>query len=54
MTLPDFAAVCPLISSTIIGDKKPKDVYDVGQRLEIVYEDHPIEGFTLPRFRIID
>jgi uncharacterized OB-fold protein len=44
----------PLISSTIIGDKMPKDVYDVGQRLEVVYEDHPNEDFTLPRFRIID
>ena len=43
----------PLISSTLIGDRKPKDVYDVGQTVEIVYEDHPNEGFTLPRFRII-
>jgi hypothetical protein len=44
----------PLISSTLVGGKLPKDVYDVGQRVEIVYEDHPNEGFTLPRFRIID
>jgi uncharacterized protein len=43
----------PLISSTIIGDKQPKDVYDVGQTVEVVYEDHPKEGFTLPRFRIV-
>ena len=44
----------PLISSTLVGDKMPKDVYDVGQKVEIVYEDHPREGFTLPRFRIVD
>jgi hypothetical protein len=44
----------PLISSTLVGDKMPRDVYDVGQRVEIAYEDHPREGFTLPRFRIID
>lgn len=43
----------PLISTTLIGDKLPKDVYDVGQKVEIVYEDHPAEGFTLPRFRIV-
>jgi uncharacterized protein len=44
----------PLISSTLIGDKRPKDVYDVGQKVEIVYEDHPNDGFTLPRFRIVE
>jgi uncharacterized OB-fold protein len=44
----------PLISSTLVGDKMPRDVYDVGQRVEIAYEDHPRDGFTLPRFRIID
>jgi uncharacterized protein len=44
----------PLISSTLVGDKMPRDVYDVGQRVEIAYEDHPREGFTLPRFRIVD
>jgi uncharacterized protein len=42
----------PLISSTLVGDRMPKDVYDVGQRVEIVFEDHPRDGFTLPRFRI--
>jgi uncharacterized protein len=44
----------PLISSTLVGDKMPRDVYDVGQKVEIVYEDHPRDGFTLPRFRIAD
>jgi uncharacterized protein len=44
----------PLISSTLIGDKMPKDVYDVGRNVEIVFEDHPREGFTLPRFRIVE
>lgn len=43
----------PLISTTLVGDKLPKDVYDVGQRVEIVYEDWPREEFTLPRFRIV-
>ena len=27
---------------------------NVGQTVEVVYEDHPAEGFTLPRFRIVD
>jgi uncharacterized OB-fold protein len=44
----------PLISSTLVGDKMPRDVRDVGQRVEIVYEHHPRDGFTLPRFRILD
>jgi uncharacterized OB-fold protein len=44
----------PLISSTLVGDKMPRDVYDVGQKVEIVYEDHSRGGFTLPRFRIVD
>jgi uncharacterized protein len=44
----------PLISSTLVGDRMPRDVYDVGQRVEIVYEDHPRDDFTLPRFRIAD
>jgi uncharacterized protein len=44
----------PLISSTLVGATQPTDVYDVGQNVQIVYEDHPAEGFTLPRFRIID
>jgi uncharacterized protein len=44
----------PLISSTLVGDKRPKEIADVGQRVEVVYEDHPNEGFTLPKFRIVD
>ena len=43
----------PLISSQIVGEKKPKDIYDVGQTVEVVFEDHPNEGFTLPKFRIV-
>jgi uncharacterized OB-fold protein len=43
----------PMISTQLTGEKKPKDIYDVGQRVEVVYEDHPDEGFTLPKFRII-
>lgn len=41
----------PLISATLIGES-PDDVHDVGQEVEIVYEDHPAEGFTMPRFRL--
>jgi uncharacterized OB-fold protein len=44
----------PLISSTLVGTALPKDIYDIGQKVEIVYEDHPAEGFTLPRFRILE
>ena len=44
----------PLISSTLTGDKRPKEIADVGQRVEVVYEDHPTEQFTLPKFRITD
>lgn len=40
----------PLISSTIIGEQPTAD--DVGQPVEIVYEDHPDMRFTLPRFRL--
>jgi uncharacterized OB-fold protein len=43
----------PLISSQLVGDRKPKNIYDVGQRVEVVYEDHPNEGFTIPKFRIV-
>jgi uncharacterized OB-fold protein len=44
----------PLVSSTLVGERRPKDIYDVGQRVEVVYEDHPAEGFTIPRFRIVE
>jgi len=44
----------PLVSSTLIGDRRPKKIYDIGQKVEVVYEDHPNEGFTIPKFRIID
>jgi uncharacterized OB-fold protein len=40
----------PLISSNVI-DIEPKDV-KVGMPVEIVYEDHPSKGFTLPKFRV--
>ena len=41
----------PLISTTLVGET-PDDVHDIGQEVEIVYEDHPDQGFTLPRFRM--
>jgi uncharacterized OB-fold protein len=44
----------PLVSSTLVGERRPKAIYDVGQRVEVVYEDHPAEGFTIPRFRIVE
>ena len=44
----------PLVSSTLVGPRLPKDVYDVGQKGEVVFEDHPAEGFSLPRFRIVE
>lgn len=39
----------PLISSLIV-DIAPQDV-KVGMPVEVVYEDHPTEGFTLPLFK---
>lgn len=44
----------PLISSQLVGDRRPKNIADVGQRVDVVFEDHPGEGFTLPKFRILD
>ena len=43
----------PLISSQLVGDNQPNDVHNVGQRVEVVYEDHPNEGFTLPKFQVV-
>jgi uncharacterized OB-fold protein len=43
----------PLISSTLVGGNQPIDVHNVGQDVEIVYEDHPNLGFTLPKFRVV-
>ncbi|MEV7005110.1 OB-fold domain-containing protein [Streptosporangium sp. NPDC051022] len=42
----------PLISSTI--DDVDDPVAAIGRRVEVYFEDHPAEGFTLPRFRLID
>ncbi len=41
----------PIVSSTLI-DCSPDEVY-VGMPVEVVYEDHPNEGFTVPRWRPI-
>lgn len=44
----------PLISTTIVG-KQPTDlVAAVGEPVQIVYEDYPELGFTIPRFELID
>jgi hypothetical protein len=42
----------PLISSTMVG-RMPR-AGDVGNPVRVVYEDHPAEGFTLPRFELAD
>ena len=39
----------PMISSTML-DVEPGDVR-VGMPVQIVYEDHPNEGFTIPKFK---
>lgn len=43
----------PLISSTLVGDV-PDTIDIVGRRCTIVYEDHPDEEFTIPRFALRD
>ncbi len=39
----------PLLSSMLVDIDPP--AMKVGMRVEIVYEDHPNEGFTLPLFK---
>jgi uncharacterized OB-fold protein len=39
----------PILSSTLV-QCNPEEVY-VGMPVEVVYEDHPNEGFTMIRFR---
>ena len=43
----------PLISAMLI-DKIADPIASVGSPVEIVFEDHPKDGFTLPRFRLVD
>jgi uncharacterized OB-fold protein len=43
----------PMISSQLVGAIMPSDVYHIGQPVEVIYEDHPQQEFTLPKFRII-
>jgi uncharacterized protein len=42
----------PLISSTIVGEQ-PESLMAVGTPVQVVYEDHAADGFTLPRFEIV-
>lgn len=44
----------PVISSTIIGEQPEDPIGDIGRRVRIVFEDHPGEDMTLPRFELID
>lgn len=41
----------PMFGTNVIGCK-PEDVH-IGARVEIVFEDHPEEGFTLPKARVL-
>jgi uncharacterized OB-fold protein len=42
----------PLMSSTVIGEQPPMEGY-AGLPVRIAYEDHPNDGFTLPRFELV-
>ncbi|MFD7443666.1 Zn-ribbon domain-containing OB-fold protein [Streptomyces sp. NPDC059909] len=44
----------PLISSTIVGEQPTDPIADTGRRVRIAYEDYPEEGFTIPRFELVD
>ncbi len=41
----------PMFGTNIIGCR-PEDVR-IGQLVEIIFEDHPEEGFTLPKARVV-
>lgn len=43
----------PVLSSTIVG-RQPEDLMRVGAAVRVVFEDHPAEDFTLPRFELLD
>ncbi|MCL6563391.1 MAG: OB-fold domain-containing protein [Firmicutes bacterium] len=42
----------PMFGTNIVGT--PPDQVRIGQRVEIVFEDYPEEGFTLPKARILE
>lgn len=44
----------PVISSTIVGKQPTHPIQDIGRRVHIVFEDHPEDGFTLPRLELVD
>lgn len=41
----------PMFGTNIVG-RAPEDI-TIGQPVEIVFEDHPDEGYTLPKARLI-
>ena len=41
----------PMFGTNVVGCR-PEDVR-IGQNVEIVFEDHPEEGFTLPKARLV-
>lgn len=43
----------PVLSSTIIGEQPAGAISDIGRRVRIVFEDHPNEDMTLPRFELV-
>lgn len=43
----------PLISTTFVGEQPVDPIADIGRRVRIVFEDHPNEDFTAPRWELI-
>lgn len=44
----------PMISSTILNAPTEGDVTElIGRKCQVVFEDHPDDGFTLPRFELL-
>lgn len=44
----------PMISSTILNAPQEGDVTRlIGRRCQVVFEDHPGDGFTIPRFELL-
>lgn len=42
----------PMFGTNIVGCK-PEDV-QIGKKVEIIFEDHPEEGFTLPKAKLVN
>jgi uncharacterized OB-fold protein len=44
----------PVVSSTIVGKQPDGVIAGIGRRVRIVFEDHPGEDMTLPRFELVE